>query len=236
MISSVGMSQQPLALLLNSKAAGTVANAPANTAGVAAAGPTANSEESGSGSPSTLFSPAVFDQLLAYQSQQTSGPASGAASASATSSGSLSGASTSADAAVQALMNLGAKEAATGQVDLDAPYKSTLFQIASGGSGTLTQGELETNVVAGGGTTQEADALYAQIDPSGAGTVSETQMAGQLATPVSGSGSFGNALKLYLDGGETGTDLQNDLIQKLMNVGLNNTQADAVAQQLQTMG
>lgn len=234
MISSVGSTQQPLTLFFNPQTAVTADDAPTGAAGPVIAGTTANSETSGAGSPSTLFSPGVFEQLLGYQSEQSNGAAS-AGSTEGISPASPSSASTPADAAVQALMNLGAKEAATGQVNLNASYKATLFQIASSGNGPLTQTNLENNVIAGGGTAQDADALYAQLDPNGTGTISETQMAGQLATPVTASGSFGAALNLYLNGGQASTDLQNNLLQKLMKVGLDDTQASAVAQQLQAM-
>jgi hypothetical protein len=227
MISAIGSIQQSLTSLLNINAVAATENGPASATAPDSGQPTATHPASGSAGPSTLFSSQVLEQLLQYQSNNGTGAASEAAV-----TGQSGSAQTPADAAVQALMNVGAKEAATGKVDLSDPYQSTLFQIASGGSGSLTQGQLEKSVIAGGGTAQEADALYAQLDPSGTGTVTETQMAGQLATPATGPDTFGNALSLYLNGGQSTDALESDLLQKLMNIGLNNSQASTVAQQL----
>jgi Ca2+-binding EF-hand superfamily protein len=59
-----------------------------------------------------------------------------------------------------------------------AGLAQTLFNlIDTDNSGSITQSELETAVTKAGGTTQAADALYAQLDPNNTGRVSEDQLA-----------------------------------------------------------
>jgi hypothetical protein len=160
------------------------------------------------------LSASTLKQLIQVQSQQP-----------ATASG-------GADGAADALITLGAKSAASGQISLSDNYKSILFDLASGNSGNLTRSDLEQSVIAGGGTAQEADALFDQIDQNGSGTVSQKEMAGQLATPTSGD-SFGDALSGYL---QANGDLQQTLMQQLMGIGLTQDQANSLAQQMQSRG
>ena len=121
----------------------------------------------------------------------------------------------------------------SGLFGLGDSYKSALFNVASGNSGgDLTRSELQQSVIAGGGTAQEADALYDQIDPNGTSSVSETQMAGQLATPTSGD-TLGDALSSCL---KANGDSQQALIQQLMGLGLTQGQANSLAQQMQSAG
>jgi Ca2+-binding EF-hand superfamily protein len=63
-----------------------------------------------------------------------------------------------------------------------------LFSQISGGAGSITKAELEQAVAQAGGTTQAADALYAQLDPNNTGSVSEQQFA-QFLQPPSPSGT-----------------------------------------------
>jgi hypothetical protein len=198
----------------------------------------ASQPASGSAPSSGLLSSTVLQQLLQLQSQQsgtTNAPAAGTSVTGSSVTGSSSGSDqTQADAAVGALVTLGAKQAASGQVSLGAPYQTTLFNVASGNSGgALTQSELQQSVIAGGGTAQDANALFNQLDPSGTGTVSETQMASQLATPVSGD-TFGNGLADYLNAKQTADGLQQNLLQQLAGIGLTQTQASSLAQQMQS--
>lgn len=180
---------------------------PATTAATPAAA-------SGSASPSGRLSAGTLDQLIQVQSQQ-SGASQG-----------------NADSAVDALIALGAKGAASGQISLNDNYKSTLFNLASGNSGTLTRSDLEKSVVAGGGTAQDADALFDQIDRNGSGAVSENEMAGQLASCVKGD-SFGASLSSYL---QTNGDLQQTLMQQLMKIGLTQDEANSLAGQMKSSG
>jgi hypothetical protein len=174
----------------------------------------APSAASGSAYQSGRLSAGTLQQLIQVQSQQP-----------ATASG-------GANSAVGALITLGAKGAASGQISLNDNYKSTLFNLASGNSGNLTRSDLEQSVIAGGGTAKEADALFDQIDQNGSGAVSQKEMAGQLATPTSG-GSFGDALFGYL---QASGDLQQTLMQQLMGIGLTQDQANSLAQQMQSTG
>lgn len=63
-------------------------------------------------------------------------------------------------------------------------YQQNLFnQIDTDGDGSISKSELETAVTNGGGTTQAADALYAELDPNNTGSVSEQQLASVLPGP-----------------------------------------------------
>src|SRR5207302_3222904 len=55
--------------------------------------------------------------------------------------------------------------------------QSLFSQIDSNGDGAITQSELEQAVTKAGGTKDAADALYAKLDPTGTGSVSEQQFA-----------------------------------------------------------
>lgn len=66
-------------------------------------------------------------------------------------------------------------------------FISQLFsQLDNNGDGTLTQAELEQAVTSNGGTKASADALWAQLDPSGADSVDEQQFAANLPKPGNG--------------------------------------------------
>jgi Ca2+-binding EF-hand superfamily protein len=81
---------------------------------------------------------------------------------------------------------------------LGGGFAQQLFsQIAGNSDGTLTKAQLEQAVTKNGGTTQAADALWAQLDPSGASSITEQQFAANLPQPGSdpdGSGS-GNGVQ-----------------------------------------
>lgn len=58
-------------------------------------------------------------------------------------------------------------------------------QLDSAGNGALTQAELEKAVTGSGGTKASADALWAQLDPSGASSINEQQFAANFPKPGS---------------------------------------------------
>ncbi len=61
-------------------------------------------------------------------------------------------------------------------------FAQNLFsQIDANGNGSISQSELENAVTAAGGTTQAADALYAKLDPTNTGSVSEQQFSQSLS-------------------------------------------------------
>lgn len=231
MITALQTSLSPLVSVSGGVGGASAPNGAAETPSSAAP---ATQPASGAASSSSLLSSTVLQQLLQVQSQQSAMTNAAAAGTSVT--GSSGGSDqTQADAAVDALITLGAKEAASGQVSLGDSYQATLFNVASGnGGGELTQSELQQSVIAGGGSAQEADALFDQLDPSGTGTVSETQMASQLATPV--GGTFGDGLASFLNAKEGAGGLQQSLLQQLMGIGLTQDQANSLAQQMKSSG
>jgi hypothetical protein len=232
MITALGTPSFPLVSLSGGIAAASPLSSAVETSSSVAP---ATQPASGSTSSSSLFNSAVLQQLLQVQSQQSATTNAAAGGTPVTGSSGGSG-QTQADAAVDALITVGAKEVASGQIGLGDPYKTTLFNVASGNSGgALTRSELQQSVIAGGGTAQQADALFNQLDPSGTGTVSESQMASQLSTPVGGS-SFGDGLALYLNAKGGADGLQQSLLQQLMGIGLTQPQANPLAQQMQSAG
>jgi Ca2+-binding EF-hand superfamily protein len=104
----------------------------------------------------------------------------------------------SADNAVHALTQLGVSSYANG-VNLDGSPASVLFQLADvNGNGQVTESELEQRVVSGGGTKQDADALYQALASQGqSGTpLTEANFQGGLAATSLDGGSF----KGYMEG------------------------------------
>jgi Ca2+-binding EF-hand superfamily protein len=64
-------------------------------------------------------------------------------------------------------------------------FQENLFnQIDANGDGWVSQTELEQAVSKAGGTTQAADALYSELDPSNSGGISEQQFAQALPGPT----------------------------------------------------
>jgi Ca2+-binding EF-hand superfamily protein len=72
---------------------------------------------------------------------------------------------------------------AAGGLNPFAYLQQSLFNQISNGTGSITQSELEQAVTSAGGTTQAADALYAELDPNNTGSVSEQQFAQNLPLP-----------------------------------------------------
>lgn len=135
----------------------------------------------------------------------------------------------SSDRAVNALMALGAKDAASDQNLLDRPWRDAVFKVADGNSdGMVTKSELEQSVVNGNGTLQDADALFEKISTDQTGKVSKEQMSGQLAARV-GPDSFGNALSDFLNVDLSASNAKQQLIDKLMSIGLTKDQAGSVS-------
>jgi Ca2+-binding EF-hand superfamily protein len=151
-------------------------------------------------------------------------------------------------------------QAQSDQTDLDSTNSginstsslSNLFDQLTGGTGILTQSELEQAFASQGGTTQEADALFSQLDPQGTGTVSQSQfvsgmqqLAAQEAQTQSAQGTQGqnspgsssslSALFDQLTGG-TGELTQTELEQAFTNQGGTTQEADALFSQLDPQG
>ena len=115
---------------------------------------------------------------------------------------------------------------------------SSLFQQLTGGSGSLTQSELEQAFTSQGGTTAQADALYAQLDPNNTGSVSESQFVSgiqQLMAPPAGGGPGGTAalsgLFDQLTGG-SGDLTKSELEQAFTADGATAAQADTLYTEL----
>lgn len=101
-----------------------------------------------------------------------------------------------ANAAVAALTRLGVSQYANG-VDLNGSPQDVTFALAGGtANGQVTQADLEQRVVAGGGTKQDADALYAQmiaVRPGGASgdaPLTQSDFEGSLSSTSLGGGTF----------------------------------------------
>jgi Ca2+-binding EF-hand superfamily protein len=93
---------------------------------------------------------------------------------------------------------ISAQEQVQSATPLGGGFAQQLFsQIAGNSDGTLTKAQLEQAVAKNGGTTQAADALWAQLDPSGASSITEQQFAANLPQPGSGS-----------DGSDSGNGVQ----------------------------
>lgn len=93
------------------------------------------------------------------------------------------------------------------------PLADQLFQQLTGGSGTLTQSELEQSVTKAGGTKASADALWKQLDPNGTGSVSEQQFAQSLPPPPPPPGGFDSS---GASGGASGGTSAQDAILALL--------------------
>jgi Ca2+-binding EF-hand superfamily protein len=126
---------------------------------------------------------------------------------------------------------------------------SALFDQLTGGSGELTQSELEQAFASQGGTTQEADALYSQLDPQGTGSVSESQFVSGMqqilaqgpqapgAAPSTAPNATTALSNLFdqLTGG-SGELTQSELEQAFVSQGGTTQQADSLFSQLDPSG
>jgi Ca2+-binding EF-hand superfamily protein len=151
-------------------------------------------------------------------------------------------------------------QAQSDQTDLDSTTSgmnstsslSNLFDQLTGGTGVLTESELEQAFTSQGGTTQEADALFSQLDPQGTGTVSQSQfvsgmqqIAAQEAQTQSAQATQGqnspdsssslSALFDQLTGG-AGELTQTELEQAFTSQGGTTQEADALFSQLDPQG
>jgi len=68
------------------------------------------------------------------------------------------------------------------------PLSSLVSAIDTNGDGTISQSELESYITAKGGTQDEADALYANLNQNGSGNLTQTQLASDLQNAGSGAG------------------------------------------------
>ena len=135
---------------------------------------------------------------------------------------SLSGAG-SADNAIEALTKAGLKSPT---VDYAGAFKQQIFKIADGNQdGSLSQSELEQQVVAGGGAAADADALYQAMGGTTSAGVSEQQLSQNLATPV--DNNFGDQLMKLVDPNRTMTKAE--LEQLLLQSGNTQQQANSLA-------
>jgi len=122
---------------------------------------------------------------------------------------------------------------------------SSLFDQLTNGSGQLTQSELEQAFTSEGGTTQEADALFGQLDPSGASSISESQFVtgmqqifAQAAQAQSASSSASSNLSSLFDQLTNGNGqlTQSELEQAFVSQGGTTQEADALFSQLDPSG
>jgi len=90
--------------------------------------------------------------------------------------------------ALAALLNTSNSSGTTTTDSTQDQIAQGLFsQIDTTGSGTITKSSLEQAVSAAGGSTADADALYAKLDPNNTGSVTEQQFAQVLTQPYAGS-------------------------------------------------
>jgi len=133
-----------------------------------------------------------------------------------------------------------------------AALQRNLFnEVDTKGTGSITKGTLEQAVSAAGGTTQGADALFAQLDPNNTGSVTEQQFSKNLPAlpfsdqmgaqligyqasgwPASSGGSPGGQLARSLfsqiDAGGTGSITKSELEQAVTSAGGTTQGADAL--------
>jgi hypothetical protein len=116
-------------------------------------------------------------------------------------------------------------------VNYNGSYKQELFQIADvSGDGVVSEADLENQVLNGGGTKADADALYGAVDTDGSNGVTAQQFSGALATPV--DNNFGNQLLKALDPNGASPVTMLDLEQLLMQNGKTEEQAQAIATEI----
>ncbi len=140
-----------------------------------------------------------------------------------------------------------------------AALQQNLFNQISNGSGSITQTNLEQAVTAAGGSTQGADALYSELDPNNAGSVSEQQFAEAFPGPqysdqmqsqmigyqaqgwpgssTTGSGSsLAQSLFSQIDSNGDGSISQSELEQAVTGAGGTKAAADALYAKLDPNG
>ena len=141
----------------------------------------------------------------------------------------------------------------SGSSDPGQVAQDLFSQIDTNGDGSITQTELENAVTAGGGTTAAADALYAQLDPTNSGSVSEATFAQALQPPSASGNTAQDAIAVLLNtidpstasqtasvaSGNTAQDALWDLVQSAADTTASNNQSsgnsaqDALAALLQ---
>ncbi|HLH98284.1 MAG TPA: EF-hand domain-containing protein [Xanthobacteraceae bacterium] len=112
------------------------------------------------------------------------------------SSGTVGSDGSSADDALTALFDVDGGGAGNSPTQI---AQNIFSSVDTNGDGNITQTELEQAVTAAGGTTAGADALYAQLDPSGTGSVSEQQFVSALQAPAPGGNTATDALLALFD-------------------------------------
>ncbi len=138
-------------------------------------------------------------------------------------------------------------------------FQQNLFSQISNGSGSITQTNLEQAVTAAGGTTQGADALYSELDPSNTGSVSEQQFANAFPGPqyseqmqsqligyqaqgwpsassAQPGGQLAQSLFSQIDSNGDGSISQSELEQAVTGVGGTKASADALYAKLDPNG
>jgi hypothetical protein len=116
---------------------------------------------------------------------------------------------------VQALMTDSVTGAGGAKINFGGSYKAGLFSVAdTNGDRMITRDELSGQAVAGGASTQEADAMFSVNDENGDGQVSEQEFSETMATPV-GNDSFSGRLSQMFDANGDGTISQAELDQML---------------------
>ena len=118
----------------------------------------------------------------------------GGATPSATDGSSANGSSSAADALASLFDTDGG-----GAGNSPTQIAQNMFTQISNGSGSITQTNLEQAVTAAGGSTAGADALYAKLDPTGTGSVSEQQFINALQPPSASGNTAQDALLALLD-------------------------------------
>lgn len=117
---------------------------------------------------------------------------------------------------------------------------SDLFSSLTGGSDTLTKGALEQAFVAEGGTADQADTLFDQLDTDGTGSVSQAEFVSGLQQLTAGGNrppappSLSDVFTALAGGADTLS--RSALEQAVVGAGGSSTDADALFDRLDTDG
>ncbi|MCD1260302.1 hypothetical protein B5M42_015935 [Paenibacillus athensensis] len=134
--------------------------------------------------------------------------------------------SASSESALNALVRLGASSKAHG-VELAQEWRSVIFQLSdSDGNGSVSRAELQQSVVAGGGTAEDADGLYALLNRYASSDAQDGELTvdsfRQNLAASSMDGGFTAVLANWLDAngdGEVSMDELDALLDTLRKAG-----------------